>query len=321
MKSYEKSLALITRRRFIELAASFGASLAWRSTSARDSRISWRERRDLYPQGVASGDPHPDSVILWTRRPPSQNSEARRLTVEIADDQAFRRVVASARADISAEADWTCRVLAAGLKPARVYWYRFTDEGGFGSRVGRTITAPSDKDDRAARFAFVSCQNAQQGASTAYRRMIWEDEQRAADDQLGFVLHLGDFIYEIVWYPEDRPQGYYDRRLRDVARYPDGEKITDFHVPTTVGDYRAVYRGYLRDPDLQDARARWPFVCMWDNHEYSWLGYQGIQVFGSSVRPAQTRKVAANQAWWEYQPARVKKPGGASLETFEPPHV
>src|SRR5215510_15879024 len=321
MKSYEKSLALITRRRFIETASSFGASLAWRSTSARDSRVSWLERRDLYPQGVASGDPHPDSVILWTRRPPSQDGEARRLTVEIADDQAFRRVVASARADISAEADWTCRVLAAGLKPARAYWYRFTDEHGFGSRVGRTITAPSDKDERVVRFAFVSCQNVQQGASTAYRRMIWEDERRAADDQLGFVLHLGDFIYEVVWYPEDRPQGYYARRLRDIVRYKNGEKIRDFHVPTTADDYRALYRAYLSDPDLQDARARWPFVCMWDNHEFSWQGWQGLQRFGGRDRPAQTRKVAANQAFFEYQPARLFKPRGSSLLEFDRPAV
>jgi alkaline phosphatase D len=151
--------------------------------------------------------------------------------------------------------------------------------------------------------------------------MIYEDERAPADDRLEFVLHLGDFIYELVWYPEDRPKGYYDRTIRDVVRYPNGEKISDFHVPTTVGDYRAVYRAYLHDPDLQDARARWPFICIWDNHEYSWQGYQGVQVFGDDVRPAQTRKVAANQAWWEYQPARVTKPSGPSLETFDPPHV
>ena len=71
-----------------------------------------------------------------------------------------------------------------------------------------------------------------------------------------------------------------------------------------VDDYRALYRAYLLDPDLQDARARWPFVCMWDNHEFSWKGWQSQQNF-SGVRPAQTRKVAANQAWFEYQPARV----------------
>ena len=135
------------------------------------------------------------------------------------------------------------------------------------------------------------------------------------------MLHLGDFIYEIVWYPEDRPQGMYDRRLRDIVRYEHGEKIRDFHIPTTVDDYRAVYRAYLHDPDLQDARARWPFVNMWDNHEFSWLGWQSLQIFEGVNRPAQTRKVAANQAFFEYQPARLFKPSGPSLERFDPPQV
>ena len=135
------------------------------------------------------------------------------------------------------------------------------------------------------------------------------------------MLHLGDFIYEIVWYPEDRPQGMYDRRLRDMVRYEHGEKIGDFHIPTVVGDYRAVYRGYLHDPDLQDARAHFPFVCMWDNHEFSWQGWQSLQIFDGKTRPAQTRKVAANQAFFEYQPARIFKPSGPSLEKFDPPHV
>jgi alkaline phosphatase D len=312
---------VITRRKFIELAASFGATLAWRSAVARASRIFWRERRDLYPQGVASADPHPDSVILWTRRPPFQGSVANILTVEIADHPTFGRVVASSKARLSPDSDWTCRVLAAGLRPGRVYWYRFTDEHGFGSRIGRTITAPSGKDGRPVHFSFVSCQNVQQGASTAYRRMIWEDERKPAEEQLGFVLHLGDFVYEVVWYPEDRPQGMYARRLRDIVRYSSAEKIRDFHVPTTVEDYRALYRAYLLDPDLQDARARWPFVCMWDNHEFSWKGWQTQQNFGGERRPAQTRKVAANQAWFEYQPARVIKPGNPLNDRYEPPAV
>ena len=312
----------ITRRKFIETAASFGASLAWRSVFARDSRVSWRERRDLYPQGVASGDPQADSVILWTRRPPAQGSEARKLTLEVADDPVFQRVVATAQANLSSGTDWTCRVLAAGLKAARVYYYRFTDEHGFGSRVGRTVTAPSDRDSRPVRFAFVSCQNMQQGAANSYRRMIWDDEHKAPNDQLSFVLHLGDFVYEVVWYPEDRPQGMYARRLRDIVRYASGEKIDDFHVPTSVDDYRALYRAYLLDPDLQDARARWPFVCMWDNHEFSWKGWQSQQYFsGVGVRHAQTRKVAANQAWFEYQPARVVKPDNRLVDRYDPPAV
>src|SRR5262249_6331194 len=131
---------------------------------------------------------------------------------------------------------------------------------------------------------------------------------------------LGDFIYEIVWYPEDRAM-YYDRKVRDVVRYASNRKIRDFHVPDNLDDYRAVYRAYLHDPDIQDARARWPFVPMWDNHEFSWQGWQSFEVFNGKVKPAQTRKVAANQAFFEYQPARLAKPSGTSLERFDPPAV
>ncbi len=308
----------ISRRKFIELAGAFGATLAFSSRDIRASNINPTERRDLFPQGVASGDPHADSVILWTRRPPIGESTAEKLTVEIANDPDFKSVVSTATAKVSASTDWTWRVLAAGLKPRSIYWFRFNDEHGFSSRVGRTVTAPSINDSRPVSFTFVSCQMVPAGACNAYRRMIYEDEQKPVADQLGFVLHLGDFIYEVVWYPEDRPQ-YYARKLRDVVRYPQGEKIRDFHVPVTVEDYRALYRGYLSDPDLQDARARWPFVCMWDNHEFSWKGWQSQQDF-AGVRPAQTRKVAANQAWFEFQPARVVKPN-PDLNHFVVPPV
>src|SRR5580658_3432080 len=322
-------MSTITRRSFLEMAAAMGATAAWGSPFGSKSHIAWRERRDLSPEGVASGDPDSNSVLLWTRRPPAEkpgeNSSLKlnviKLNVEVAEDAQFTRAVATGVAPVSAACDWTCRVLVGGLKPSRVYWYRFADSEGFGSRVGRTITAPEMNDARPVRFVFVSCQNANQGAQNAYRRMIFEDEHAPEAERIGFVLHLGDFIYEIVWYPEDRPQGMYDRRLRDIVRYPHSEKIRDFHIPTTVEDYRAVYRGYLSDPDLQGARARWPFVNMWDNHEFSWLGWQSLQRFGGKNLPAQTRKVAANQAFFEYQPARITKPSGPSLDHFDPPAV
>ena len=303
------------------MAVALGATAAWgRSTPTRSS-MAWHESREMYPEGVASGDPDSHSVLLWTRRPPQGRNAVERLHVEIAEDEAFTRIIATADPPITEAADWTCRVLVGGLRPSQVYWYRFADRKGNGSRVGRTMTAPADNDPRSVRFAFVSCQNVNQGAQNTYRRMIFEDERAAPQDRLEFVLHLGDFIYEMVWYPEDRPQGIYSRRLRDIVRYEHGEKIQDCHIPTTVADYRAVYRAYLHDPDLQDARARWPFVCMWDNHEYSWQGWQGLQRFGGKNRPAQTRKVAANQAFFEYQPARLFKPSGPSLKEFDPPHV
>src|SRR5262249_7158171 len=153
--------------------------------------------------------------------------------------------------------------------------------------------------------------------NNAYRRMIFEDE-RSQGQKIEFILHLGDFVYELVWYPEDR-KSYYDHKVRDLLRYPKGEKVDDFHIPVDVDDYRTLYRAYLHDPDLQDARARWPVVCMWDNHEFSWQGWQSLQVFDGKTRPAQTRKVAANQAFFEYQPARMYRPSSTSLQTFDPP--
>jgi alkaline phosphatase D len=312
-------MAGMKRRSFLGAAAAAGAAAAWGGARAAPSKRAWTERRDLFPEGVASGDPQGDSVILWTRRPPGPDGKPPRLTLEVAEDPDFQRVVATAPAPSSADADWTVRVMVGGLKPACEYWYRFTGADGLGSRIGRTTTAPALDDPREVRFAFVSCQNVNQGAQNAYRRMIFEDERAAPDQHLDFVMHLGDFIYEIVWYPEDRPQGMYDRRLRDIVRYEHGAKFQDMHLPTTLGDYRAVYRAYLHDPDLQDARARFAFVNMWDNHEFSWRGYQGIEKFGKDVIWAQTRKVAANQAWFEYQPARVKQSG--TLQQFIGPKV
>jgi alkaline phosphatase D len=316
----------MTRREMLAAAAAsaatLGAALAWPRRVA-GAEVSAEERRDLFPQGVASGDPHPDSVLLWTRRPPVGDNRATMLRLEVATDADFRHVISMARAGLSAESDWTCRVLAAGLHPSHVYWYRFVDEHGFASRVGRTITAPAADDERPVRFAFVSCQNIQLGGQQAYRRMIWEDSHAAADAQVQFVMHLGDFFYEILYDPELR-KNVYARRVREVVHYPHGEKHGELTVPTTVEGYRALFIAYLADPDIQDARARWPFVCMWDNHEFSWKGWQTQEDFGHGVVPAQTRKVAAAQAWYDYQPARVARvgaAGGGVLQSFERPLV
>src|SRR5690349_13858452 len=176
-------MSTFSRRRFVALAGAFGASAAWASERARPSRTKWVERRDLYAEGVCSGDPQADSVLLWTRRP-FASARRERLIVEGAEDEGFERVVSTATTHVSPASDWTTRVLVSGLQSARVYWYRFTDANGFGSRVGRTITAPALNDDRPVKLAFVSCQNVCQGAQNAYRRMIFEDEKAAPGEQL-----------------------------------------------------------------------------------------------------------------------------------------
>src|SRR5581483_3597581 len=296
----------VNRRQFILAAAALGCPAVWARSATRPSALAWHERRDLYPQGVASGDPHPVSVILWTRRPFERGAQSAQLTVELALDPGFTKVIASAAPPVHADADWTCRVLVGNLAPRTVYWYRFTDAQGNGSRIGRTITAPRDRDTHAVKFAFVSCQSVNEGAQNAYRRMIYEDRRAPEAERLGFVLHLGDFIYEVVEYP-DEVKTRYDRTIYDLGRIPDARKVANFHVPTTLEGYRFVWQAHLNDPDIQDARAYLPFVPMWDNHEFSWQGWQSFIKYGQKVEPAQALKVAAMQAWFEYQPARVLK--------------
>src|SRR5579884_1678224 len=114
----ERAMTL-SRREFIQVAAALGASVAWGENS-RASRVTWQERRDLYPEGVASGDPDEHSVILWTRRP-FADGERHLLTVEVAEDARFRRVVAHASVPVLAAADWTARVLVGGLEASRIY--------------------------------------------------------------------------------------------------------------------------------------------------------------------------------------------------------
>jgi len=311
----------LTRRKFLQ-SLSIGFVLATKKGWANKLPAKAIERRDLFPQGVASGDPTADTVILWTRRPPVNGNSASKLIVEVSTSPEFKKVLAGGTAHISADSDWTSRFLATDLKPNREYWYRFIDDHGFASRVGRTMTAPGKDSDTPVRFTFVCCQCPNEAAMNAYRKMIFEDEARPKDQQLNFVMHLGDFIYEVTWYAEDNPNGNRGRRIRNLYKFPQGRKVSNFHLPVSLEDYRTLYRAYLQDPDLQDARARWPFVCIWDNHEFAWAGYQSQYVAGGGYSaPAQNQKVSANQAWWEFMPAMVQQPGNPKLEHFDAPAV
>ena len=216
-------------------------------------------------------------------------------------------------------------MLVGHLPPASEYWYRFVDEEGNGSRIGRTLTAPSPDDPRPSRFAFVSCQDICEGYLNAYRRMIWEDERAAPEDRLGFVLHLGDFIYEVVAYPDQVKNGHsYDRLVTFPIKYPKGKVVAKnrFWVPDSLEDYRVAYHAYLQDPDLQDARARFPFVaCGTTTNSPGTAGSRSRNLLapraGCPRRRSRSRRM---QAWFEYQPARVTA-AGPKLDTFSAPHV
>lgn len=253
-----------------------------------------------FPQGVASGDPQPDSVMLWTRAEPAVAGEIE-LLLQVSGSEDFSRVIIEEKITALADNDYTVRAHISGLKPARHYYYRFLATAGGDSRVGRTMTAPEPDDPRAVNLAFASCQNYEQGYFGAWSRMISEDQQQAADQQIQFVLHLGDFIYER--YRNKAAKG--DRLVRRLPDFPDGANNDKRVWAHSLADYRHLYKTYLNDPHLQAARARWPFVCTWDDHEFSNDGFQHFSTYGDEPLAEPQRRRDSNRAWFEYIPALV----------------
>jgi alkaline phosphatase D len=257
-----------------------------------------------FPQGIASADPQAEAVVLWTRVVPKDPAADKvTLLLEAARDPALSEVVA--RRELIAERTWdfTVRVFLNGLEPDRPYFYRFTAPDGGQSRVGRTRTAPAADASAELRLAVVSCQHYETGYFHAYRRLLQDDTRAAEHGKLHVVLHVGDFIYtDIVSEDFEAGPGEFPI-VRRVGQYPSGGAVgqRQRRFPQTLEDYRHLYRVYLSDPDLQTARATWPFVCTWDDHELVndvWQSFVGD-------RGMQTQKLHSNQAWFEYVPAAL----------------
>jgi alkaline phosphatase D len=315
----------VRRREFLGLCGTFLARAcvpgALTSCSYGDSDDHGFGR---FPLGVASGDPRPTSVVLWTRVKPAGLGVPAVVRVEMALDPGFSTGVLQQSYEVTSASDYTLRVIVEDLEPDTIYYYRFSVDRQR-SATGRTWTAPHATAAEPIRFAFVSCQDRRHGFYGAYRRMLNDDMNAPAAEQLRFVLHLGDFIYETLNDPLQAPiddarepmsAGLVDAlgRPRHVAAFPDGgETASGLRYARTVDDYRHLYREFLQDKDLQAARARWPFIHIWDDHEFSddcWqteANYQDAGPGSSTDEPSQPRKVAANQAWFEYMPVNLAR--------------
>jgi alkaline phosphatase D len=209
---------------------------------------------------------------------------------EIAHDEGFRRIARFGDVLALPELGHSVHVEAGGLEPDRVYWYRFI-AGGQASPVGRTRTAPAaDALRNHFAFAFVSCQNYEAGYYTPYRHLAAED--------LGLVVHLGDYIYE---------GGIAEGGVR---RHTTSEIVT-------LEDYRTRYALYKMDPDLQAAHAAFPWVLTWDDHEVD-NNYAGeISQDDDPVERFLQRRAGAYQAYYEHMPLRrTSMPSGPDLRLF-----
>ncbi|MFF5341266.1 alkaline phosphatase D family protein [Streptomyces althioticus] len=282
---------LTPRRRTVVKAAAATAALAGPLAAALPARAV--QQAPAFLHGVASGDPLPDGVLLWTRVTPTPDAlpgsgagPDTEVRWTVARDRTFTDVVARGAVLATAASDHTVKADVRGLRPATDYWFRFS-AGGTDSPAARTRTAPAaDAAVAGLRLGVVSCANWEAGHFAAYRHL-------AARGDLDAWLHLGDYIYEYG-------SGDYGTRGRVVRPHSPAHEIV------TLADYRTRHARYKTDPDLQALHATAPVIAMWDDHEFAndtWSGGAENHTEGAEGTWA-ARQAAAKQAYFEWMPVR-----------------
>ncbi len=245
---------------------------------------SFNEALAPFYHGVASGDPMPDGIVLWTRITPNEGEADTDITVNwrIATDTVFANIVQSGDFVTNALRDFTVKVILNNLEPGTTYYYGFTSPDGTHSLTGRTKTAPTGNVDRL-RFAVVSCSNYKAGYFNAYGRI-------ADRNDLDAVLHLGDYIYE---------NGNY------IAGIEGREELLPANEILELSDYRIRHAYYKLDADLISAHQQHPFITVWDDHESANNSWEnGADNHNAGEGDWQERKSAAKQAYFEWLPIR-----------------
>jgi alkaline phosphatase D len=284
---YERALATMSRRELMRIAWAFGAAAVAAPIAGRQVLAKPVFDRYPFPLGVASGDPLPDGVVLWTRLAPrpaeggGMPMAAVDVQWEVARDRTFRQLAGRGTALARPELGHSVHVEVSGLEPGRDYWYRFR-AGDETSHIGRTRTAPAPGAAvQQLRFGVCGCNHYEHGYFTAFRRM--------AEEQFDFIIHTGDYIYET------RADG--GRNLTRVRQHL-GDALF------TLVDYRNRYAQYKSDPDLIAAHLSAPFIVTWDDHE---VGNNYAGLFDEDETPPEIfllRRAAAYQAYYEAMPLR-----------------
>jgi len=234
--------------------------------------------------GVASGDPTPNAVIIWTRVTTAEG-KATKLNWLVAVDSLFEETVAEGEVVALPKNDFTAKVDVRGLQPDTYYYYKFIlSENGAESVTGRTKTTP-DGDAQQVNLAFVSCSNYEAGYYNAFAHL-------AQQQNLDGIVHLGDYIYEYA------PGVYGDKSL-NRKHLPKKEIVS-------LQDYRTRYAQYRLDPDFQKAHQMHPFITVWDDHEIANNSYTtGAQNHQPEAEGDYSeRKANARKAYFEWLPLR-----------------
>jgi len=246
-----------------------------------------------FTHGVASGDPGPGSVVLWTRFVPAGGRHCS-VGFEVAEDEGFTKIAARGEGLAAAPQDWCVKILADGLKPGRPYWYRFLARQA-SSPPGRTCTAPATGSPPL-NAALFSCANLPFGYFHAYGAA-------AARPELDLAIHVGDYIYEYA-------RGIYPAASAAVA----GRIIEPAGETENLSGYHARYAAYRADPDLQALHQRCPMLAIWDDHEFADNAWPGGAVNHDPAHQGDWRErcAAAAQAYFDWMPVRAR-PGNSPL--------
>ncbi len=295
-----------TRRTFIKtLVVAAGAATVPMLSGCNDYDDDHRPlaevpRSPFFPHSVMSGDPRESSVVLWTRIADAIAGDLD-VTLQVSTDASFTTVVLEETLSALAGNDHCLKVRVTALQSHTHYYYRFS-YGGDLSPVGRTKTAAAASSDVPVKYAFASCQDYVGRYFNLYLRLLEEDM-----DDLDFVVHLGDYIYETSGDP-DFQQSSEDRQLMfdDIAGALalKSDSGATFYAAQSLDNYRQVYKTYRTDAVLQKVQEKFPVVAIWDDHEFSDDSWQnnstlyGVQTGEGS----QQRKQNAEQAWLEYMP-------------------
>ncbi|GGO50633.1 phosphodiesterase/alkaline phosphatase D [Streptomyces lasiicapitis] len=290
--------SLTPRRRTVVKAAAATAALAAPLAATPLARAA---AGPAFLHGVASGDPLPDGVLLWTRITPTPDAVPGsgkgpdvEVRWEIAEDKGFTKVVGRGSTTAKAASDHTVKADVRGLRQATTYYYRFSvgSDSPVHSPVGRTRTTPAHEASApGVRFGVVSCSNWEAGYFSAYRHL-------AARTELDAVLHLGDYLYEYA------SGGF--ASSGDVVR-----EHRPKHEILTLADYRTRHGAHKTDADAQAMHGTHPVIAIWDDHEVANDAWSG----GAENHTPETegswaaRVAAAKQAYFEWMPVRPATEG------------
>ncbi|MTH54566.1 alkaline phosphatase [Bacillus mangrovi] len=294
------------RKKFFEGAGkiaglTLGATIAQSMAGFQPVQAAPKFSNYPFTLGVASGDPLSDSVILWTRLAPDPlnggGMERKAIPVkwELAKDEHFKKIIQRGEELATPELGHSVHAEATGLKPNTEYYYRFKS-GHELSPIGKTKTIPkAGTAVSSMTFAFASCQQYEHGYYTAFQHM--------AEENLDFVIHLGDYIYEYG------PNEYVSKSGN--VRTHSGPEIMN------LLDYRNRYAQYRSDANLKAAHAAFPWIVTWDDHEVENNYANLIPENDQSVEAFVKRRAAGYQAYYEHMPLRkTSLPNGADMKLY-----